>query len=63
MSLEHFRMLIHEPFNKDPGIVIEEASITILDIKSTVCMAKTFKDTKHIRNIFRRVHFVMYGQK
>ena len=51
-------MLIHELLNTDPYIVPEEASIIILGRKSSVCMAKNGKDTKHTRYIDRRVHFV-----
>ena len=48
--------------NKDPYIVPEEAPLIILDRKSYVCMAKNVKGTKHIRRIFRRVHFVRNGE-
>ena len=58
MALAHFRMLIHELLNKDKDIVTEEATIIILDRKSAGCMDKNGKDTKHTRNISRRVHFV-----
>ena len=58
MTLAHFKMLIHELLNKDPEIVPEEDLLTILGIKSDVCMANNGKDTKHIRQIYRRVNFV-----
>ena len=45
MALAHFRMLINELFNKDPYIVPEEATITILDRKSAFCMDTDGKDT------------------
>ena len=57
MDLAHFRMLIHELFNKDPDIVPEEDPIIILYGKYAVCMAKNGKDTKHTRHISRRIHF------
>ena len=63
MALANFRMLIHEPSNKDPYIVTEEAPLIILDRKSDVCMNNNGKDTKHIRHISRRVHFVRNGEK
>ena len=61
--LAHFRMLIHELLNKDPDIVLEETPIIVLDIKYTMCMAKNGKDSKHTRNIARRMHFVRNGEK
>ena len=61
MSLSHFIMLINEFLNKDPNIVPEEAPLIILDSKSTICMAKNGKDTKHTRNISRRIHLVRNG--
>ena len=61
MALAHFRMLIHKWLNKDTYIVPEEAPPIILDSKSSVCMAKNGKDTKHIRHISRRIHFVRDG--
>ena len=63
MALAHFRMLIHELFNKDPDIFPEEAPLVILDIKSDVCMDKNGKDTKHTRHISRIVNFVRNGGK
>ena len=58
MDLAYFRMLVHECFNKDPYIFPEEAPIIILDRKSAVSMDNNGKDTKHTRNIARRVYFV-----
>ena len=49
MSLENFRMLIHELMNKDPYIVPEEAPLNILDSKSAACMTKNGEDNKHTR--------------
>ena len=40
-----------------------ETPIIILDIKSAVCMAYNGKDTKHDRNIARKVHLVRNGEK
>ena len=63
MDLSHSRVLICEKFNKDTDIVLEEAPIIILDSKSSFCMAKNEKDTKHTRHIAGRVHFVSNGEK
>ena len=63
MDLAHFRMLIHELFNKDPDIVPEEAPLIILDSKSDFCMAENGKDTKHTRHVARRVNFVRNDEK
>ena len=63
MALAHFRMLINELLNKDTDIVPEEAPLIVLDSKSTMCMAKNGKDTKHTRHIARRMHFVRNGEK
>ena len=35
----------------------------VLDSKSTMCIAKNVKDTKHTRHIARRMHFVRNGEK
>ena len=56
-------MLIHEFLNKDPGIVPQESTLIVLDSKSAMCMANNGKDTKHIRHIARRIHFVKNGEK
>ena len=62
MALAHFRILIHELLNKYPDIFPEEAPIIILDSKYDVCMAKNGKDTKHTRQIYRRINFVRNGE-
>ena len=56
-------MLINELLNKDLDTVTEEEPLIILDIKYVVCMDNNGKDTKHTRHIYRRVHFVRYGEK
>ena len=63
MALAHFMILIHELLNKDTYIVPEEAPLILLDGKYAMCMAKNGKDTKHTRNIARRMHFVSNGEK
>ena len=63
MALAHFRMLIHEFLSKDPDIVPEEAPLIVLDSKSSICMAKNGKDTKHTRHIASRMYFVRNGEK
>ena len=35
----------------------------VLDNKSTLCMAKNGKGTKHTRHIARRIHLVRNGEK
>ena len=56
-------MLIHELLNEDLDMVPKEAPLIVLDSKSSMCMAKNGKDTKHIRHIARRMHFVRNGKK
>ena len=63
MSLSNFRMLIHELLNKCPDRVPEEAPLIVLDGKSSMCMAKNGKDTKHTRHISSRMHFIRNGEK
>ena len=63
MDLAHFRMLIRELLNEDPDMVLEEAPLIVLDIKSAMCMAKNGKDTKHTRHIPTRIHFVRNEEK
>ena len=63
MDLAHFRMLIHELLNNDTDMVPKEAPLIVLDSKSAMCMAKNGKDTKHTRNISRRIHIVRNGEK
>ena len=47
----------------DPDIIPEEAPLIVLDSKSTMCMAKNGKDTKHTRHIARRTNFLKNGEK
>ena len=63
MALAHFRVLIHELFNKDPNIVPEEVPLILLYSKYVLCMAKNSKDTKHTKHISRGIHFLRYGEK
>ena len=49
MALAHFRVLICEFLNKDPGIVPREVPLIVLDSKSDMYMDKNGKDTKHKR--------------
>ena len=63
MSLAHFIMLVHELFNEDPDMVPKEAPLIVLDSKSTMCMAKNCRDTKHTRHIARRMHLVRNVEK
>ena len=63
MALAHFRMLIHELLNKDPGIVPEEDPLIIFYSKTAMFMAKNGKDTKHTRHITGIIHLVRNGEK
>ena len=47
MALAHFRVSVYEFLNKDSDIAPEEASLIILDNKSSVCVDKNGKDTKN----------------
>ena len=44
-------------------MVPKEAPLIVLDSKSDMCMAKNGKDTKHTRQIARRIHLVSNGEK
>ena len=63
MYLAHFRILIREFLNKDPDIVLEEASLIVLDSKSTIYISNNGKDTKHTINIARTINFVRNEEK
>ena len=56
-------MLIGELLNKDPDIVPEEDPLIVFYNKSAMCMDKDVKDTKHTRQIARRMHFVKNREK
>ena len=62
MVLANFGMLVHELFNEDPDMVLKEDPLIVLDRKSAMCMAKNGKDTKHTRQISRRMNFVRNGE-
>ena len=62
MALAHFTMLIHEFLNKDPDICPKGNPLTVLDSKSSMCMSKNGKDTKHTRHIARRINFLRNGE-
>ena len=63
MALAHFRMIIHELFNKDRDIVLEEANLNVFYSNSDMCMSKNGKDIKHTRHIARIIHFSWNGEK
>ena len=44
-------------------MVPKEAPLIVLDRKSAMCMAKNGKDTKHTRNITKRMYFSRNGEK
>ena len=56
IALEHSRMMNNQLLNNDPYVVPEQAPQIILDRKSAILMSKNGKDTKHTRNISRRMH-------
>ena len=55
-------MLIYELLNKDTDIVPEEATLIILNSKSSMCLAKNGKDSKNTRHIARIINFVRNGE-
>ena len=57
-SLANFRILKNELLNKNPDVVPDQASLIILDRKSSICMDYNGKDTKHTRHTARRIHLV-----
>ena len=63
MNLSHLRNLINEFLNKGTDIVSEEAPLIILDSKSTVCMARNGKDTKHTRHISSIMYLLRNDEK
>ena len=63
MALAHFSMLIRDFLNKGPDIVTKEASLIVLDSKSSMFMAKNGNYTKHTRHIARRMHLVRNVEK
>ena len=62
MALSHFMMLVHKLLNEDPDMVPKESPLIVLDSKSSMCMAKNGKDTKHTRRIARIMYFVRNGE-
>ena len=44
-------------------MVPKEAPLIVLDRRSTMCMAKNGKDTKHTRHIASRMHFARNVEK
>ena len=63
MVLENFRRLNIELLNKDPDVVLEQASLIVLDRKSYICMSKNGKYTKHTRHITRIMNLVRDGEE
>ena len=56
-------MLILELLNKDPYIVSEGYLLIILYSKSSVCMDKNGKDTRHTNHIASRINSVRNGEE
>ena len=63
MALVHFRMLIHGLLNEGPDIIPKRSPLSVLDSKSATCMANYGKDSKHTRQIARRMNLVRNGEK
>ena len=63
MAPENFRMIKNDFLDKYPYVVTEQALLIILGIKSSVCMAKNIKETKHTRQISIIMHFVRIGER
>ena len=55
-------MLNNDFLNKYPYVVPEQAPLLILYIKSAMCVENNGKDTKHTRNIARRIYLVRNGK-
>ena len=49
--------------NKDPYVVLEQASLIILDRNSYICMSKNGKYTKQTRHITRIMNLVRDGEE
>ena len=63
MDIAHFIMINNELMNKYPYLVPEQVPLIIMDIKSSLCMDKNGKDTKHARLFYRRINFVINGEE
>ena len=55
-------MLNNEFLNKDPDMVLEQATLIIWDSKSDVCVDNNGKYTKHIRHMAWRMHLARNGE-
>ena len=65
MDLTYSRIINNELLNKDPDVVPEQSPLSILDIKSAVCMEKNGNNTKHTeytKHISRTMNFVRNGE-
>ena len=63
MDLSHLIILNKYLMKKDKYVFPYQSPIIIFDIKSDVCKANNGKDEKRTRNISRRMHFVINGEK
>ena len=61
MGLSTPRILNNELLNKCQDVVPEQEPLIIFDGKSAVYMDKNGKYTKHIRHIYRIMHFLING--
>ena len=62
MAPAHFRTINNYYLNKDPDVVPDKAPLIILDSKSSICMDKNGKETKHIRHISSIMNLVRNGE-
>ena len=58
MDIAHFKMLNNYLSNKDLDVIPEQATLIILDSKSSIYIAKNGKDNKHTRQISRIIYFL-----
>ena len=58
MILSNFIIINNELMNKDTNVAPEQSPSIILDRKSALFIYRNYKNTKHTRNIFRRIHLV-----
>ena len=62
MTQSYFMILNNEFMSKDPDVVLEQAPIILLDIKSAVFVANNVKVTKHAIHISKIIHLVRNGE-
>ena len=63
MALAYFRMLNNELLKKDLYVVLKQATLIILGIKSAIFKANNGEDIKRTSQIVRRMNFVINGKE